>query len=568
MPPTRRDVDRTAAATVAAALLLVASLAIRAAPLDDAKQWIEKAAAADAAGKLDAAHDAYAKAEQEARTADNVAVQLFAQNNRGVVLMRQGKKGEAAEVFGQMPLDKADPAQRPLYRFNYGRALESAGRLREATEQFWLATKESPGFRPAADGAFRTAVLDQNAADALRIAEDLIKSGQAAVAAENMRRCLATWGDATWGPPFVNAVARCYTEATPAPEEFEKSHLPGLVDVAKAKPALAADVETLKNVFAAKGKAQLDRQDAKAFTGKMLEPAVVAALLKKVGNEYARRGEHEMALLRYSAAWQVDHRSNTDAAVYCAALLRDPQRSLDPDGTRRRRFLDEIFTEKGDLYRQLKAKPENAEPLFRLHVVLGSIFEGEPPHGPPRPYETAKFQWNAAAGIQDELVKKPGFIPSAVVYENSAKELEKGNDKQGAAAQYVKAAEVHVKQADASGARLAIQRARKVGPKALSSDQEAKVERLEASIKGVSKVMAPSGPGDTTTATRPDPKPKRAGTTVRPQLQPDPDRGGKIRTKESVDARAGQGDAETKEKTDVAKPATNVKPAKEPPKDD
>jgi tetratricopeptide (TPR) repeat protein len=504
-----RDLARrvAAAAVIACGASLARPAPAGAQPSADAEQravegLLDEARAERVKGSDDAAAEKYDQASERAAGAANnsAALRALVANERAVALLGSDPAAAAAAFEGVDFDAVAEAGERAVYHYNYGRALEEAGKHDPAVEQFRLALRAAPTFSQASEALMRRLLATEGretaAPECLGVIVAALDAGDLPVAAHYLKPALRKWGESTVTPKLLDQLARYYRLSGLTPERFAKgdpdrpaksaaskggSERESLAKLGSHGEMVRRGAEVLDRAFTLDKPASCGDRDLEPFKSWPGSRGELAALLMAVADLKARDGNLEGALLRYSAAWQLDN-GIRDAAVACAALLRDPDRKLDPDGARRRTLVNGIFDVKGGMYsRGARTDPEK-DALRRLHVVLGTIFTEEEAEGhrvkPESEYETAKFQWKQAAFWQERLEDKQAFPPIAEIHARYAAVLEKQRDQVEAAKQYLSATKLFVARKDGEGARDAIAACKRLGIP-LSASQEKEITRLD-----------------------------------------------------------------------------------------
>jgi hypothetical protein len=116
------------------------------------------------------------------------------------------------------------------------------------------------------------------------------------------------------------------------------------------------------------------------------------------------------ALSRYALAWSVN-RGDVSAALYAADVLMEHGSDEDPHGLLLNRFIEKLFTSKGEAY-----KSEDWLNILRLHTVLGTIYSRQKQWGTAGDPRSARFQFEHALQAEQryrsqhpEFPRSPGL---------------------------------------------------------------------------------------------------------------------------------------------------------------
>jgi tetratricopeptide (TPR) repeat protein len=451
----------------------------------DSAQSVERWASADPSqqNRLADAVESY----QNAIQLGDIDQQAYARNGLGVVLLRQGKTVESLAAFRAIDMDKVAPPTRFAYVYNYGRALEKNDDLQTAYVQYRRALQLQPRFEPAIESAFR--VLRQssppNVKEAVGLSRQLIERGSGAFTAGQIHTLLKVWSTAPDAIELLTVLLQYYVSASVDPEQFEKFESGDLRSVAAATPAMNRPIDEIHTAYFGDFSPSFRHGPARDMFRSWAYPrehaALFSALLKKVGAYYDQREAPQKALPRFAAAWMLNP-SDSEAAVYAAAIVRDHAKTLDPNGQLFNELLQTLFMQKGEAYF------ENDWPnILRFHVVLGTIFEREKIWGSSQDPRSAIFQWESALKAETRIRQvEKNFSPSPGIHNSLALAYEKTSRAADAWDQYVLAAQGFVESGNPDPAASALERAESLSV-ALGEQQLRKVEELRGKIADLKK---------------------------------------------------------------------------------
>jgi len=354
-----------------------------------------------------------------------------ARNNLAVQLIRLNRPSDGASVFLNTDIAAADPTQRFICYYNFGRTLELSDRRSDALSQYMLSVKEAPTFDLAAEAASRLIYVDDlHAKEALDLSQRLHRKGQYQAAAKHIHAGVTKFARSDRGPLFMRELAIYYLDANLSSEAFSNAEWngnpedeiwPGLAEVAKRSDLIADYAADLRTVFMDSFSAKpepLIRRFRVIERDRAFAP-VLSGLLKQVGDQLASP-QPSKAIGRYWAAWNLDW-NNTDAALRLAAILKDRAKDVDPDGDLHDQFIRQLFDAKGGEYMKPIKTAKDWQNIQRIHVALGSIFAAEKKWGAPNSENqdprTAVFQFSHAVKAEEELKKLSSqYTPSPGVW--------------------------------------------------------------------------------------------------------------------------------------------------------
>jgi hypothetical protein len=446
-----------------------------------------------------------------------------ANNNIGVLYIKQRQYPEAVQAMSQIDFDSADASNRFIYHYNYARALEAAGKSRDAYAQYVAAINQPVAFEPASVGAFR--VLEHAAQPGARtpaaagLANRLINTGQPRLAAQAARASLLRWGDEPRASELLFVLARYYLIASVTPEEFDVTdgqaaadrrntpaalgafaNLPnqaplqwrGLSALAEQRQALRDQANQIRTAYSGESLPTFTNKDqaVRAF-GAWAAPEAAAALfsdlLRHIGRSYQQRNNPKAAMARYMAAWWLDIDAS-EAALAVATLLKQHHKEIDPDGRLYQAFIDSLFEAKGDMYKRQFKQQDDWLNILRTHLALGSIFASDGKWGDEYDARSATFQFHMATVAERRIRERDReFPPSPGLYTRLAQCYEATGKPDRAAEQYVTAAESYADYyKDPVGASATRQKLQNLNV-TLSPDQVKRLQRVDAMINSLPK---------------------------------------------------------------------------------
>ncbi len=363
-------------------------------------------------------------------------LRLNTYNNYGTLLLRQDKAQEALTVLQEVEKNYArssEPASHARYLYNLARASEKTGDLKSAKNYYRDAARKDKQFLPASrawfrvslkqevnEGLIREAVslleemLNQNNLTAAKKTYQLIFNQEAWVRQERFDRLLISFAQ------YMTA-----TKLSPAKleESWEFKVLNELIQ--KKVPVHKVAVEIL-SIYNDRVEFPITFQPGshnEYFVKTLMgfshghRSSVLSALAKVAGDGfYADLQLPDKALERYALAWTLDN-NNTEAALFAANLLLD---KASDSGSENPYIVDltgafdnlisSLFNFKGRAYQS-----NDLENIFRLHLILGSIYEKQKKWGPSRSAQSAIFQFKHAIRTHEKLkYKKPETVGSVI----------------------------------------------------------------------------------------------------------------------------------------------------------
>jgi tetratricopeptide (TPR) repeat protein len=439
--------------------------------------------------RVDAAEQAY----EHALSIGTARQRLLAGNDLCVLLTNQGKYGEAVERWRSVNYSELEPSERFVYDYNFGRALEGNGNFKEAYEKYKRSVMLQPKFDAAGDAAFRVLqknkVFDstpQSIEEAANLAAAVLAGGGVDLAARQLRSSLELWSTEPAAQNLLAVLLRYYVAAPIDEDDFTRSQADFLSKLSHGPlggaigEVFRAYMDNFRPAFTRHP--ELSEASAVELFPVWTESSPpqrndFSRLLKRIGDFFDAKHDPMKALERYSVAWAIDDQ-NEEAVLYAAGVLRDNGPAVDPDGTLFKELIDSVFFEKSEAYRERKSAD-----IFRLHLVLGNIFEKREQWGSPDETQSAVFQLQHAA-LTDEVLRQehpdrppvPGLhLSLANVYRHLPGELPSAWD------EYLRAASGFVETLRGGEAAMALHEADALGI-GLDSSRRERLEKLRASI--------------------------------------------------------------------------------------
>ena len=259
--------------------------------------------------------------------------EAVARNNIGVLQLMVGPPDAAVRAFESVDLAAVPAAERHLYRYNLGRALEAANRPAEAVDRYVDAVRLDPSYTPASRHAVDLLVASEGDAgvrQAATLAGLLLDGAQYGRLADALRPLMARWPRPELLAPWVAALAA----EPPTCERWSgglRAAAPGrgaavlapwfaeLDDALCRSPRLPATGDPARLEEAVDGLYPHWRRRHDTA-------AALATLLVALGDRDRRAGDAETALARYFLAWRLQPESAL-ATERCAVVVAlDPER--------------------------------------------------------------------------------------------------------------------------------------------------------------------------------------------------------------------------------------------------
>jgi len=259
--------------------------------------------------------------------------QAVARNNIGVLQLSVGPPDAAVRAFASVGLAAVPAAERHLYRYNLGRALEAANRPAEAVDRYVDAVRLDPSYAPASRHAVDLLVSSEGDAgvrQAATLAGLLLDGAQYGRLADTLRPLMARWPRPELLAPWVAALAA----EPPTCERWSgdlRAAAPG-----RGAAVLAPWFAELDHALCGSPRLPATGDPAhldEAFDGLYTHwrrrhdtAAALATLLVALGDRDRRAGDAETALARYFFAWRLQP-SSALATERCAVVVAlNPER--------------------------------------------------------------------------------------------------------------------------------------------------------------------------------------------------------------------------------------------------
>jgi hypothetical protein len=377
-------------------------------------------------------------------------------NNLGVYYLKQKDYPKAIAEFGRMENSAEANA---VYNYNYGRAHELAKQPKPAVRQYGKALAKDPSFGRAATVA-EELIATQRATERVRAARYLLDELLPAkpdppapgapprAVSPAIGRLLYSLLAKLQSDPDSEALAsyslRYLVRSRADAQRFASVDWPALKAV-ESNERLVTPLQGLHDLFGeslTKGKTRVvlpsdnvfdwfpmcrtfDRNDQDDRPTARRE---LARLLKAAGDGFAAQAlkaetpdvdSAREALLRYTAAFALDHRYPEAALLAAQIFVGDIGAQLDPNHELLDPFARAVFEEKSSLFFTARTKEELIA-LSLFHVVLATIYEKRP--GPPGTAQTAIFQWDHAIRAENRIRNGPDkeYPPSALLRQRLA----------------------------------------------------------------------------------------------------------------------------------------------------
>jgi BON domain len=429
-------------------------------------------------------------------------------NAAALELLRQGHSAEAAKVFAGREADvlaAADlkPADKALFLYNYGVALQQSHQADEAARRFLKSRELDPRVKEPVE-AFLTlpwAELRHPSESvtpliALLLAQkDLVHAG----AALRFALMPAAAGDPAFYDALLPLLARYLTAARVGARELSGDWQPLLARASAAMDTRARDrAQLITQAYLSDMKVILDPERARAYTAPWQggHEGDFAALLTAVGGQFQSAGSLDAALARYALAWS--SAEQLEAAVQIAALLLSYRSQVDADGLILEGFIASIFESKGQAYLQ-----GDWPHAFRLHSLLAGIFEKQRAWGSEGNPRSAIFQLSHALQASQRLDDKDLALRDAVpgLHARLGRALKQAGRARDAVKEYLAAARSYLAANRPEAAEAALWLAREAAaPAAMEPAQRRDLDELGArALAAEAKLAAESKPSDART---------------------------------------------------------------------
>jgi tetratricopeptide (TPR) repeat protein len=342
--------------------------------------------------------------------------QNLARNELGTLMLKLDRARDAATAFNGIKFD-ADPSRRYVYRFNVARGLEAIGDIAGATSSYVAAAADKPEFEPAVDAAIVTLGRKFSPQDADRLVWTLLHAHQLHDV-DRATEALLPMADSN-APSLLAARLMWEVEAKLDRDRFKQSEQ---VLLRKTRAAIGATVSDLASRSYLDDALAVPRDGEGPLTVDFYRllgaptplpglnavslPAAFARVVKHTGDLFEARELHQQALARYLYAWAFDQ-GDEAPAVYAAMLIKEHP-DLDPEKRALNALINRIFAVKG-----VAIAADDVPNSFRLHVVLGTIFEKLGNWLPEEDSHTALFQWKAAVSDEERIRRTDPSRPAS-----------------------------------------------------------------------------------------------------------------------------------------------------------
>jgi tetratricopeptide (TPR) repeat protein len=346
----------------------------------------------------------------------NPTQQTQAQNNLGILYLKQRDYTNALRAFESMDPNQVLPEDKFIYDYNLGRAYELTGHPNTAYPNYLRSLDANPAFSLAAEKAFNNLRQSEGPPkidECLRLADRLLGSSQSSLASQEALRCLDIWGNNPSAERLLTVLVRHYVNTSLSPDAFVKDEWRHLEYLASRHHRLQLAVMEVRLAFTGDFKARIQgslsepvqpfpewsRFESRAKSGEKAFPR----LLKNIGDFYYQstgaKGDcrdPEKAIARYAAALSMDP-MNTESALFTSAILRDYSSRLDPRHALYDQLVDRIVASDGI------DSPQDWANLMKTHFLLGSIFERDKKWGSEGERRSAIFHWSLALRAKDKV---------------------------------------------------------------------------------------------------------------------------------------------------------------------
>jgi len=360
-----------------------------------------------------------------------------------LIYMQRGDFPRASQLFHDVQIEQLSPADQAATRYNFGRALEREQRPADAYEQFLLALKDNPKFAQARQGLERTsAAVTTTPQDSVRIAREMIDSGNIPAATEHIYRSLWTWrNDLPSRNQLLGLLLDSYVSGGVTRGQYVETHEKRLDKLDKDNRELDRLTDGVDKVFKDNLSVTFNLEDIPSDIRAWCEIGqgrAIAKLLAFAGNQRSAEREPQQALARHAMALTIDP-PNTDAALHVAAILSGSSDVVDREGKLRDQFINRIFNQKNDIYSHPDLTVQDYQNLLTLHLILAEAL-AQHPRGSST--SAADFQWRKAKEVEQRLRQIDASSPPApVLHERCGAYYAATSRPALAAAEYLDAAE-------------------------------------------------------------------------------------------------------------------------------
>jgi hypothetical protein len=419
-----------------------------------------------------------------------------------LLYLTQSDNSNAIETYGELPFDKLKPKDAANCRYNFGRAYERTNQSQKAYEQYLLALKSDKKLKEAREAIQRVTIWTTPEA-AVKQAAEMTRNGALDAAEEHLYTAYAHWRNDSGGPVCLAGIADYYVAARITPEEFKQDHEGRLKRLDDGSEKLGTMTDAIRDAFNERKlkpsfhfqSSELDRH----FQVWALSPQAPAMsrLLKYLGDWFGLKNDLNSSLARYALAWQVD-RTNIEAAIYAAGILRNNLDQLDPSHRLLQDFIREAFDEKMSILNQIRGRRQPADDdylhLVQLHLILADLLwkENAPADSP---YLTSEFHWNEALRMEKMgRDASPQFRPVPQLHERFAEYLHAKESWSASLEQYLVAAEEYHEVGDQNSQDRLVQMLQ-ASKNDLTSEEQRRLVLLAASnrLDNSPSSTAPSG---------------------------------------------------------------------------
>jgi tetratricopeptide (TPR) repeat protein len=344
-------------------------------------------------------------------------VSLQAANNYCTLLLRSDRTAEAVHLMEtatkQITQDRSlSPIAKSRSLYNYGRALEKAGDLRQAYAIQREAMKADPSYGRAAQVAAGLALRAPHEymgiPELVAVLEHQLAARLFSDAASSLKDGLrkARWIRHDQYPALVGMLVRYFAGAGVDPQTYKsewQTLLGEIVGNSSLWHACEPMLKQIETVYAGRLPAAFNRDQDKALRdlwASAVDAHSLSQFLTVVGDHFYRSRNHRGALGCYSRAWSLDT-ANMQAGLYAANILlldqRSGRRRLDPNGALLAKLVELLWDFKAVSY-----MGEDWDRIVKFHIILGTIFETQEQWGPPGEPASAYYQWNHAMQVLDQ----------------------------------------------------------------------------------------------------------------------------------------------------------------------